>query len=91
MLTLTVSEEHEDVLEALRAGARGYVVKSSAQEEVVPRCLATARGEAWLSPKVAGQLVDDSSTCQQDSAGGDAQGGDAQGREQMVLARLGRA
>jgi two-component system nitrate/nitrite response regulator NarL len=59
VLTLTVSEEHEDVLEALRSGARGYVVKSSAQEEIVAAILATARGEAWLSPKVAGRLVDE--------------------------------
>ena len=89
VLTLTVSEEHEDVLEALRAGARGYVVKSSAQEEVVAAILATARGEAWLSPKVAGRLVEEfkhlpavalEETLKEETH--------LTPREQMVLARL---
>jgi two-component system nitrate/nitrite response regulator NarL len=89
VLTLTVSEEHEDVLEALRAGARGYVVKSSAQEEIVAAILATARGEAWLSPKVAGRLVDEfkhlpavtlEETLKEETH--------LTPREQMVLARL---
>jgi DNA-binding NarL/FixJ family response regulator len=82
-------EEHEDVLEALRAGARGYVVKASAQEEIVAAILATARGEAWLSPKVAGRLVDEfrhlpavtlEETLREESH--------LTPREQMVLARL---
>jgi len=89
VLALTVSEEHEDVLEALRAGARGYVVKASAQEEIVAAILATARGEAWLSPKVAGRLVDEfrhlpavtlEETLREESR--------LTPREQMVLARL---
>jgi DNA-binding NarL/FixJ family response regulator len=89
VLALTVSEEHEDVLEALRAGARGYVVKASAQEEIVAAILATARGEAWLSPKVAGRLVDEfrhlPAVTLEESLRGESH---LTPREQMVLARL---
>lgn len=57
VLALSVSEDQDDLLEALRAGARGYVLKSSVQEEIVPAILAVGRGESWLSPKIAGQLI----------------------------------
>jgi DNA-binding NarL/FixJ family response regulator len=59
VVALTVSEDQEDLLEALRAGARGYVLKSVAQSEAVPAVLAAARGESWLSPKIAGTLIDE--------------------------------
>jgi DNA-binding NarL/FixJ family response regulator len=59
VIALTVSEEQEDLLEALRAGARGYVVKSVAQAEIVSAILAVARGESWLSPRIAGKLIDE--------------------------------
>jgi DNA-binding NarL/FixJ family response regulator len=59
VIALTVSEEQEDLLEALRAGARGYVVKSAAHTEVVGAILAVARGESWLSPRIAGKLIDE--------------------------------
>lgn len=58
VLVLTVCEEQDDVLDALRAGARGYILKSAVHEEAVSAILAAGRGESWLSPKVAGQLID---------------------------------
>jgi DNA-binding NarL/FixJ family response regulator len=59
VVVLTVSDDQEDLLEALRAGARGYVLKSAAQSETVPAILAAAHGESWLSPKMAGMLIDE--------------------------------
>ena len=59
VVVLTVSEDQEDLLEALRAGARGYVLKSAAQPETIPAVLAAAHGESWLSPKIAGMLIDE--------------------------------
>ena len=59
VVVLTVSEDQEDLLEALRAGARGYVLKSAAQSETVPAVVAAAHGESWLSPKMAGMLIDE--------------------------------
>jgi two-component system, NarL family, nitrate/nitrite response regulator NarL len=59
VLVLTVCEDQDDVLDALRAGARGYILKSAVHEEAVNAILAAARGESWLSPKVAGRLIDE--------------------------------
>jgi DNA-binding NarL/FixJ family response regulator len=59
VVVLTVSEDQEDLLEALRAGARAYLLKSAAQSETIPAVLAAAHGESWLSPKMAGMLIDE--------------------------------
>lgn len=57
VIGLSVSEGQEDLLDLLRAGARGYVVKSVAQTELTPAILAVSTGDAWLSPKIAGKLI----------------------------------
>jgi len=57
-VALTVSESEEDLSGALRAGARGYVLKSAGREDVVRAALAAARGESWLSGPMAAKLVD---------------------------------
>jgi DNA-binding NarL/FixJ family response regulator len=59
VLVLTVCEDQDDVLDALRAGARGYILKSAVHEEAVRAILAAGRGESWLSPKIAGRLIDE--------------------------------
>jgi DNA-binding NarL/FixJ family response regulator len=59
VLVLTVSKDQGDVLDALRAGARGYILKSAVHHEVVSAILAAARRESWLSPKVAASLIDE--------------------------------
>jgi two-component system, NarL family, nitrate/nitrite response regulator NarL len=89
VIALTVSEEQEDLLEALRVGARGYVVKSVAQAEIVNAILAVARGESWLSPRIAGKLIDEyarlPSTVVRESL---AEQPYLTARERSVLARL---
>jgi DNA-binding NarL/FixJ family response regulator len=57
-VALTVSEGEEDLSGALRAGARGYVLKSAGREDVVRAALAAARGESWLSGPMAAKLID---------------------------------
>jgi len=56
-VALTVSDDSEDLLEMLRCGAQGYVLKSSGSEEIVQAILAAARGESWLSPRMATRLI----------------------------------
>lgn len=58
VVALTVSQHQEDLLDVLRAGASGYVLKSAAQEEVPRAIAAAAQGESWLSPKMAAKLID---------------------------------
>lgn len=57
IVALTVSDDQSDLLDMLRAGARGYVLKSSTVEEIVQAVGAAARGEGWLSSRMAGQLI----------------------------------
>jgi two-component system nitrate/nitrite response regulator NarL len=57
ILVLTRSEQNR-VIEAIAAGASGYMLKSSPPETIVYAVRATAAGETVLSPKIAGKLVE---------------------------------
>jgi two-component system NarL family response regulator len=57
VLVLTVSDDQEDVLEAIAAGADGYLLKSASPEEIVSGVEAAAAGESLLSPRIASMLV----------------------------------
>src|SRR5947209_13290387 len=57
VLVLTRSE-HNRVVEAIVAGASGYILKSAPAEAIVDAVRATAAGESVLSPQVAGKLLD---------------------------------
>ena len=47
------------LFEALRVGAAGYVLKSSAESDLVGACRTAMRGEPLLYPKAVGALVRD--------------------------------
>jgi two-component system nitrate/nitrite response regulator NarL len=57
VLMLTVSESAEDLLECLRAGARGYLVKNIDAEFFVDAIRRAASGEAVVAPAMTGKLV----------------------------------
>jgi DNA-binding NarL/FixJ family response regulator len=57
VVMLTISAEDGDVVDAVRAGARGYVLKDAPLEEIVAGVRAAAAGDAWVSPRVAGPLL----------------------------------
>jgi DNA-binding NarL/FixJ family response regulator len=57
VLVLSASTEHGHVLEAVRAGASGYLVKSAGMEELVDAIDRTARGQAVFSPGLAGLVL----------------------------------
>jgi DNA-binding NarL/FixJ family response regulator len=56
VLVVTMFEDDDTVFAALRAGARGYVLKGADQEEMVRAIHAVGRGEAIFGPAIA-QLV----------------------------------
>jgi two-component system NarL family response regulator len=58
VLVLTVSADEDDIYDALRAGACGYLLKDSAAEEIVAGIRAAAAGHSLLSPQVAALLLD---------------------------------
>jgi DNA-binding NarL/FixJ family response regulator len=57
-LALSVSDAPEDVIAMIRAGARGYVTKSIAPDELLDAILRTADGDAVFSPRLAGFVLD---------------------------------
>jgi DNA-binding NarL/FixJ family response regulator len=57
MLSMHANEEY--VLQALRAGAAGYLLKDSALEELGLAVKAVMRGETYLSPTISRHVVDD--------------------------------
>lgn len=57
VVVVTVSASEADVLEALEAGASGYLLKDSGAEELVRALEAAADGDTPLSPRVAGPIV----------------------------------
>lgn len=57
VLILTISENEDDLFQALRFGAQGYLLKSADITEVADGVRRTASGEAMLSPHVITRLV----------------------------------
>jgi two-component system nitrate/nitrite response regulator NarL len=58
IVMLTVSEDAEDLLEALRIGARGYLLKNIDTDFLRQSIRRAAAGESVMSPHMAGKLAD---------------------------------
>lgn len=57
VLILSASGEHSDVLEAVKAGASGYLVKSASATELVDAVLRTAAGDPVFTAGLAGLVL----------------------------------
>jgi DNA-binding NarL/FixJ family response regulator len=57
VLILTMYDDDENVLAALRAGAYGYTLKGSGPDEIVAAVRAVARGEALFGAGIAAQML----------------------------------
>ena len=57
VLVLSMFEDDDSVFAAMRAGARGYLVKGSDTEDVVAAIAAVGRGEAIFGPSVARRIL----------------------------------
>src|SRR5690606_30320852 len=57
VLVLSASGEHRDVLEAVKAGATGYLVKSAARAEFLDAVARTAEGDAVFTAGLAGLVL----------------------------------
>jgi len=72
VLILTVHTGEEYILQILRAGASGYLVKQAAPAELISAIQAVHRGEAFLSPSISKKVLEDyvqraGATAQRDS------------------------
>lgn len=57
VLVLSASAEQDDVLQAVKAGATGYLVKSASKRELTQAVRATAAGRAVFTPGLAGLVL----------------------------------
>lgn len=57
VLVLSASDERDDVLEAVKAGATGYLVKSASKTELADAVRATGEGRAVFTPGLAGLVL----------------------------------
>ena len=57
VLVMSASGEREDVLRAMKAGAKGYLVKSASKEELIDGVRRTAVGDAVFTPGLAGLVL----------------------------------
>lgn len=59
VVVLTVNEEDDVIFDAFRAGALGYLLKTSTPTDVVEAIRHAERGEAKVSPKIAARVIED--------------------------------
>ena len=69
ILVLSASGERQDVLDAMTAGATGYLVKSARLTELVAAVQTVARGDSVFTPGLAGRVLGEYRRL---AAGGDA-------------------
>jgi DNA-binding NarL/FixJ family response regulator len=89
IIMLTVSEEEQNLFEALKAGAHAYLLKSVEPEELFRTLRGIVRGEAFLSPSMATKLLEE--FARQSGAGAvEARAARVSAREREVLELLTR-
>jgi two-component system NarL family response regulator len=59
VLMLTISKRDKDLIDAVKAGARGYLLKSAEAGEVIESIRRVAAGEAILPPKMVSLVLDE--------------------------------
>jgi len=57
VIMLTVSEQEEDVTQALEAGANGYILKGTSGTDLLTTLQSVSRGESYVSPGLAARLL----------------------------------
>jgi two-component system NarL family response regulator len=65
VLVLTISDAQRDVIDAILAGARGYLLKESTLDEIIGGIRSAAVGQSTLSPRIAAGLLDRLRTLEQ--------------------------
>ena len=84
VVMLTMSAEDDHVVAAVRAGARGYLLKDADVAEIVAGARAAAAGCSWITPRVSSALVHEVRTSGRPAPGGTA-AAELSDREREVL------
>jgi DNA-binding NarL/FixJ family response regulator len=59
IVILTVREDDDTVFDAFRAGALGYLLKTSTPQDVIEAVRLAAKGEAKITPRIATKVLED--------------------------------
>jgi DNA-binding NarL/FixJ family response regulator len=59
VVVLTVNEDEDTIFDAIRAGAIGYLLKTSTPQDVIDAIRLAQRGEAKITPRVAAKIISD--------------------------------
>lgn len=87
---LTVSEQASDLFKTIRAGARGYLVKTVQLEELCSGLHVLADGGSVVSPHLAAQLLEEFAKLAQGIREGPSEAEKLTGREREVLEQIAR-
>lgn len=84
-VVLTVQEDEDTIFQAFRAGATGYLLKTSTPQDVVDAIRCAARGEAKITPKIAIKVIEDFRRVKEDDELDDEELFVLSDREQEIL------
>ncbi len=90
VIMLTVSEDAEDLLDALRAGARGYLLKNIETDFLLDSIRRAVNGESVMSSQMAGKLADAMRASQKEVAAAEISTGKLSPREREIIVMLAR-
>ena len=90
VVILTIYNDDERVFAAIKAGARGYVLKDSAPEDTIAAVRAVGRGEALLNPLLVGRVLAEFTRLTIQRAADNAVFAELTDREREVLTEIGR-
>jgi DNA-binding NarL/FixJ family response regulator len=85
VVVLTISDEEEDVLDAIVAGACGYLLKDASIQDLIRGIQAAAVGESLISPHIATKVLQRLRATTADSAGAETIRAELSDREIEVL------
>jgi DNA-binding NarL/FixJ family response regulator len=90
VVILTIYNDDERVFSAIKAGARGYVLKDSPPEDTVAAVRAVARGEALINPLLVSRVLGEFTRLSLQKAADNAVFAELTDREREVLAEIGK-
>ena len=69
VVVVTVSEDEQDLFEAIKSGAEGYILKGMSEEELSATLTSISAGEPALSPGLAAKILDEFARMAREGAG----------------------
>ena len=89
IIMLTVSDEEDDLFDAVKAGANGYLLKEVSIEEVADAVRAVVQGQSLISPSMAAKLISEFGALARQAEPSDAEANPSlSARELDVLKRV---